>query len=115
VVIFGLEHGERGVGEDGVVAPGGEQLALAGDGLAVERAVMACPLREVNAVYSASATWASETQRPSWSSQMARGYSIGTQASSGMAAIAARTLGSMRTVTEKCAPALRAAEQAGEP
>jgi hypothetical protein len=30
VVLFGLEGGERGVGEHGVVAPRGEQLALAG-------------------------------------------------------------------------------------
>jgi hypothetical protein len=37
VVLFGLERHERGVGEDGVVAPGGEQLALAGGrGVAVE-------------------------------------------------------------------------------
>jgi len=36
VVLFGLEGGERGVGEHGVVAPGAEQLALAGGGAAVE-------------------------------------------------------------------------------
>jgi multiple sugar transport system permease protein len=30
VVLFGLEHDERGVGEDGVVAPGREQFALPG-------------------------------------------------------------------------------------
>jgi hypothetical protein len=81
----------------------------------MRRAVIAAPLREVNAVYATSATWASETQRPSWSSQMARGYSIGIQASSAMAAIAAAALGSMRTVTEKYAPALRAALVAGAP
>jgi hypothetical protein len=40
---------------------------------------------------------------------------MGLQASPGMPAIAAATLGSMRTVTEKCAPARRAAETAGEP
>src|ERR1017187_8737140 len=33
---------------------------------------MAWPFFEVNAVYSTSATWASETQQPSWSSQIAR-------------------------------------------
>jgi hypothetical protein len=33
---LGLEHLERGVGEDGVVAPDGEQLVLAFAGLAVE-------------------------------------------------------------------------------
>jgi hypothetical protein len=36
VVFLGLEHGERGVGEHGVVAPGGEQLALAFGGPGVE-------------------------------------------------------------------------------
>ena len=40
---------------------------------------------------------------------------MGIQASSAMAAIAVRTLGSVRTVTEKCAPARRAAATAGEP
>ena len=30
VMLFGLEHHERGVGEDGVVAPGSEQFALPG-------------------------------------------------------------------------------------
>ena len=32
---------------------------------------------EVNAVYSVSATWASETQHPSWSSQIARLADLG--------------------------------------
>src|SRR5439155_6938129 len=36
VVFFGLKHREWRVGEDGVVAPGGEQFALARSGLAVE-------------------------------------------------------------------------------
>ena len=36
VVLFGLEHHERGVGEHRVVAPGGEQLALPGGGLLIE-------------------------------------------------------------------------------
>ena len=36
VMLFGLEHHERGVGEDGVVAPGSEQFALPGGGLWVE-------------------------------------------------------------------------------
>jgi hypothetical protein len=39
----------------------------------MSRAVIACPFLEVHAVYGTSAIWASETQRPSWSSQMARG------------------------------------------
>ena len=30
VLLYGLEQGERRVGEDGVVAPGGEQLTLSG-------------------------------------------------------------------------------------
>jgi hypothetical protein len=29
VVFFGLQHHDRGIGEQGVVAPGGEKLALA--------------------------------------------------------------------------------------
>src|SRR5216684_5343679 len=36
VLLLGLDEGERGVGEYGVVAPGGEQLALAFAGFAVE-------------------------------------------------------------------------------
>ena len=64
-----------------MVPPGGEQHALPGSRLGlrsltrrtIRRAVMACPFFEAKAVYSVSATWASETQRPSWSSQMARG------------------------------------------
>ena len=40
---------------------------------------------------------------------------MGVQASSPMAPIAARIFGSMRTVTEKCAPARRAAAQAAAP
>src|SRR3546814_17471260 len=43
--------------------------------------------RPVNAVKSISATSASETQRPSDSSQIAWGYLIGDQASSSMLAI----------------------------
>ena len=56
-----------------------------------------------------SATSASEIQAPSWSSQIARGYRIGVQASSGMAAIAARMLAFIGTVTENRAPARRIA------
>ena len=70
---------------------------------------MACPVFRVNAVYRASATSASETQRRSWSSQMARGYLMAVQASSPMAAIAAATCGFICTVTEKNAPAARTA------
>jgi hypothetical protein len=36
VVLLGLEHHERGVGEDGVVAPSAEQLALPGSGRGVK-------------------------------------------------------------------------------
>ena len=35
VLLLSLDELERAVGEDGVVAPGGEQLALAGCGLGV--------------------------------------------------------------------------------
>ena len=55
----------------------------------------------MNAVYWISATSASETQQDSWSSQMACGYSIAVQASSGMRAIAAWMLEFIGTVTEK--------------
>jgi hypothetical protein len=64
----------------------------------------------VNAVYSVSATWASDTQQRIWSFQIARGYLIGVQACSGMA-IAAVTFGSMFTVTENRAPPRRTAPQ----
>ena len=70
---------------------------------------MACSFFEVNAVYSVSATPASLTQQPSWSSQIARGYRMEVQASSPMAAIAAATCGFICTVTEKNAPAARTA------
>ena len=68
-----------------------------------------CPFFDVNAVYSASATSASEIQARSWSSRIARGYLMAVQASSGMAATAALTLGSIGTVTENRAPARRTA------
>ena len=56
---------------------------------------------DANAVYSVSATSASETRQPSWSSQMACGYSIAVQSSSLMPVIAARTEEFIGTVTEK--------------
>jgi hypothetical protein len=62
--------------------------------------VTAWPFFDANAVYSTSATSASEIQACNWSSQIARGYRIGVQASSPMAAIAARMLPFMGTVTE---------------
>jgi phenylalanyl-tRNA synthetase beta subunit len=43
--------------------------------------VISCPFFRVNAVYRVSATSASDTQQPNWSSQIARGYRIGCQAS----------------------------------
>ncbi|MFZ0047617.1 MAG: hypothetical protein WAL16_17385 [Streptosporangiaceae bacterium] len=67
------------------------------------------PFLDVNAVYCVSAISASETQMPSWSSQMARGYLMAVQASSPMAAIAARMLAFIGTVTENRAPARRIA------
>ena len=62
-------------------------------------------------MYPVSATWASETQQRSWSSQIARGYSTAVQACSGMAAMAAAILVSMFTVTENRAPPRRTAPQ----
>ena len=64
----------------------------------------AWPFFDANAVYSVSATSASETQQSSWSSQTARGYLMGVQASSGMTAIAERMLLFIGTVTENRAP-----------
>jgi hypothetical protein len=58
---------------------------------------------DANAVYQISATSASETPQDSWSSQMACGYSIAVQASSGMRPIAALMLEFHGTVTEKYA------------
>jgi hypothetical protein len=60
--------------------------------------------REVQAVKGISATSASEIQRPSSWSQSAFGYLIATQSASPIEAIAVRTAGSLRAVTEKCAP-----------
>ncbi len=100
----GLDQLERGVGEHGVVPPGGEQLVLPGGGL---------PVFDANAVYSTSATSASEIQAPSWSSQIACGYLMAVQASSPMAAIAARMLAFIGTVTENRAPARRIAPVTG--
>jgi hypothetical protein len=53
-----------------------------------------------HAVSAREAASASETQQPSWSSQMARGYLMACHAFSGMAAIAAR----IGPVTENRAP-----------
>ena len=81
VVFLGLDQGERRVGEDGVVAPGGEQLALPGGGRGVQVADPAddqpggdglALLRREGRVFRFR-DLPSDTQRPSWSSQMARG------------------------------------------
>jgi hypothetical protein len=58
-------------------------------------------------VYFTPATSALLTQQRSRPSQMARGYRMGVQASSPMAAIAARRCGFIWAVTEKNAPARR--------
>jgi hypothetical protein len=64
-------------------------------------------------VKSVSATSARETQIPlSWS-KIASRYSTGVHAASWMAEIAARALGSARTVIDTCAPALVAAATVG--
>jgi len=100
-----------------VVAPDGEQLVLALAGLAVEVFDPADDqpggdglvlLRGERGVFHLG-TPASDTQQPSWSSQMARGYRMGVQMSSPMAAIAAWMLGFICTVTEKHAPDSRTA------
>ncbi len=65
--------------------------------------------RDVNAMKPTSATWESETRRPSSASQTAFGYWIGVQESSPIAAIARLTAGSIRVVIANRAPALRAA------
>ena len=117
VLPLGLDQLERGVGEDGVVAPGGEQLVLPGGGLLVQVADPADDQPRGDGLaflrrerrYSTSATSASEIQAPSWSSQIACGYSMAVQASSPMAAIAARMLAFTGTVMEEPAPARRTA------
>ncbi len=81
VLPLGLGQLGRGAGEHGVAAPGREQLVLPGRGVPGQVAnpahdqptVIAWPFFGVNAVYSASAIWAPETQQRSWSSQIARG------------------------------------------
>ena len=60
-------------------------------------------------------TSASEIQAPSWSSQIARGYRIGVQASPGIAAIAARILALAGTVTEYRAPPMARAARLAAP
>jgi hypothetical protein len=79
VVLFSLEHHERGVGEDGVVAPGGEQLALSGCRFLIEVADAAddqpgggLPPGSEGRVFHLGDLGA-ETQQPSCSSQMAWG------------------------------------------
>ena len=112
-----LQELKRGVGEDGVVPPQGNSsscpvaacLFRSRTRRTISQTVTACPFFEVNAVYSASATSASEIQARSWSSQIAREYLMAVQASPGMAAMAALTLGSIGTVTENRAPARRIA------
>ena len=64
----------------------------------------AWPFFDAKAVYWTSATSASEIQQSSWSSQTARGYRIAVQASSPMAAMAARMLLFTGAVTENRAP-----------
>ena len=81
VLAFGLDQLERGIGEDRVVAPDREQLVLPGGRLLVQVPDPAddqpggdrLAFLRANAVYRISATSASETQAPSWSSQIARG------------------------------------------
>lgn len=76
----------------------------------ISRQVMWSPWRrEVKQVSSILATSASETHRPSASSQTALGYLIVLQASGPMAAIADLTWASIRAVTENQAPARQAA------
>jgi hypothetical protein len=88
---------ERGIGEGRVVTPGGKQFALPVSGLLVQVPDPAddqsrgdgLALFAANAVYRTSATWAPETQAPSWSSQTAghrwrhRGSMIPTRNSPG--------------------------------
>ena len=69
----------------------------------------AWPFFDAKAVYPVSATSASEIQQSSWSSQIASGYLMAVQASSPMAAIAARMLLFTGTVTENRAPPRRIA------
>jgi hypothetical protein len=75
----------------------------------ISQAVTARPFLEASAVQGTSATCASEMSRPWSPSRTARGQVTGVQASSLIAAIAARTLRRAGTVTEKRAPPERIA------
>jgi hypothetical protein len=110
VVLLGLDGRERGVGEHRVIAPDGKQLALTRGRLAVEVTDAADDqpggdllpfLRGERGVFGLGATWASEIQQRSRSSQIARGYLMGVQAVSGIPAIAALTAGFIGAVTGK--------------
>ncbi len=82
VLLLGLKQGERGVGEHGVVAPGGEQLVLAGGGRAVKVTDPADDqpggdglplLRGERGVVRLGHLGIGSPSRRSWSSQIARG------------------------------------------
>ena len=57
VVLFGLDGLERGVGEHGVVAPGGEQLTLPRDSFLAEVADTADDQPGGGRCYSAGPMW----------------------------------------------------------
>ena len=81
----------------------------------MSRAVMACPLFEVKAVYCTSATWAPETQASQLVIPDGPGIADRRPGVSPMAAIAARTLGSMRDGDREARAGAAAAREAGEP
>jgi hypothetical protein len=78
---FGLDHLERGVGEQGVVALGGNSSSRPWAALqlrsltrrTISRAVIAWPFFEANTVYGTSATSAPEISRFWFRSQIACG------------------------------------------
>jgi len=122
VAFLGLEQHEWRIGEHGVAAQAvnSSPCPAAAAGLRsltrrmISRAVTACPGREANAVYPTSATWASKTQQPSWSSPRAgtadRCPGLLTDAGDGRADLGAYPDGD----GEMC-PARRAAGTAGAP
>jgi hypothetical protein len=71
--------------------------------------VTAWPFFDAKAVYPVPATSASEIQQSGWSSQIACRYLMAVQASSPVAAMAARMLLFIGTVTENRAPPRRTA------
>ena len=118
VLPLGLDQLERRVGEDRVVAPDGEQLVLPGRGLLVQVADPAddqpggdglALLRRERRVLRLGDLGVGDPGSPAGRPRSRAGTGSAVQASSAMAAIAARMLAFIGTVTENRAPPRRIA------